>query len=147
VRLNAGRFGLLLLPLTLLLASAPALAAPASEADMGLYTRIAALNVCISRAAGIEFDKAVAVAGETIAQVIQGQHAGQIAQVGPKALTIEELRKGSINSAVLGAVEVCPKEVPADVKAKVDAVLKGSSGAAPAPAPAAKPKPAPTAKP
>jgi hypothetical protein len=147
VRLTAGRFGLLLLPLTLLLASAPALAAPASEADMGLYTRIAALNVCISRAAGIEFDKAVAVAGETIAQVIQGQHSGQIAQVGPKALTIEELRKGSINSAVLGAVEVCPKEVPADVKAKVDAVLKGSNGAAPGPAPAAKPKPAPAAKP
>jgi hypothetical protein len=147
VRLTAGRFGLLLLPLTLLLASAPALAAPASEADMGLYTRIAALNVCISRAAGIEFDKAVAVAGETIAQVIQGQHGGQIAQVGPKALTIEELRKGSINSAVLGAVEVCPKEVPADVKAKVDAVLKGSSGAAPGQAPVGKPKPAPAAKP
>lgn len=122
---------------------------------MSLYTRIAALNVCISRAAGIEFDKAVAVAGETIAQVIQGQHGGQIAQVGPKALTIEELRKGSINSAVLGAVEVCPKEVPADVRKKVDDVLNSAGGQAPAAkpaAPAAKPaapatKPAPAAKP
>ena len=108
---------------------------------MSLYTRIAALNVCISRTAGIEFDKAVAVAGETIAQVIQGQHGGQIAQVGPKALTIEELRKGSINSAVLGAVEVCPKEVPADVQKKVEEVLKGAGAQAPA-APAPKPKPA-----
>ena len=104
---------------------------------MSLYTRIAALNACIARAAGIEFDKAVAVAGETIAQVIQGQHGGQIAQVGAKALTIEELRKGAINSAVLGAVEVCPKEVPVEVKKKVDEVMKGAGS--PAGVPAAKP--------
>ena len=127
-----------MLPLVLSLAPAAALAAPASEADMGLYTRIAALNVCIARSAGIDFDKAVAVAGETIAQVIQGQHEGKIAQVGPKALSIDELRKGSINSAVLGAVEVCPNEVPADVRKKVEDVLK-SRGAAPAAKPAAKP--------
>jgi ABC-type spermidine/putrescine transport system permease subunit I len=104
VRKTAGRFGLLLLPLALLLAPAAAWAGPATEADMSLYTRISALNVCISRAAGIEFDKAVAVAGETLAQVIQGQHEGTIAQVGPKPLTIDELRKGAINSAVLGVV-------------------------------------------
>jgi len=91
---------------------------------MNLYTRIAAVNVCIARAAGVEFDKAVGVAGETIAQVIQGQHQGQIQQVGPKALSIEELRKGSVNSAVIGAAELCPKSVPPDVKAKVDAALK-----------------------
>ena len=97
--------------------------------DMSLYTRIGALNVCIARAAGIEFDKAVAVAGETIAQVIQGQHDGAIAQVGAKPLTIEELRKGAINSAVLGAVEVCPDEVPADVRKKVEDVLKSRSTA------------------
>lgn len=142
VRTTAGRLGLLLLPLALALAPASALAAPASEADMSLYTRIAALNVCISRAAGIEFDKAVAVAGETLAQVIQGQHGGVIAQVGAKPLSIDELRKGSINSAVLGAVEVCPKEVPDDVKQKVQAVLQnrgGGGGAAPAAKPAAKP--------
>ena len=112
-------------------------AAPASQADMSLYTRIGALNVCIARAAGIEFDKAVAVAGETIAQVIQGQHEGAIAQVGPKPLSIDELRKGAINSAVLGAVEVCPDEVPADVRKKVEEVLKNRSTA-----PAAKPAPA-----
>ncbi len=92
---------------------------------MGLYTRIAALNVCIGRSAGVEFGKAVAIAGETIAQVIQGQHGGVILQVGTKPLTMEELRKGSINSAVLGAVEVCPKEVPADVLQKAQDVLKG----------------------
>ena len=106
---------------------------------MGLYTRIAALNVCIARAADVEFDKAVAIAGETIAQVISGQHEGRIAQVGTKPLTIEELRKGSINSAVLGAVEICPDEVPADVRKKVDEVVKSRSGAAAPAKPAAKP--------
>ncbi|MEN9766810.1 cAMP phosphodiesterase [Vulcanococcus sp.] len=134
VRLNAGRLGLLLLPLLLWVAPLSAQAAPASEADMSLYTRIAALNVCIARAAGTDFDKAVAIAGETIAQVIQGQHEGRIAQVGPKALSMDELRRGSINSAVLGAVEVCPTEVPADVRKKVDEAIKtrGAQPAAPA---------------
>ncbi|MFZ9287391.1 MAG: cAMP phosphodiesterase [Vulcanococcus sp.] len=131
VRLNAGRLGLLLLPLLLWVAPLSAQAAPASEADMSLYTRIAALNVCIARAAGTDFDKAVAIAGETIAQVIQGQHEGRIAQVGPKALSMDELRRGSINSAVLGAVEVCPTEVPADVRKKVDEAIK-TRGAQPA---------------
>ena len=137
VRSPASRLGLLLLPVALLLAPLTAVAAPASQADMSLYTRIGALNVCIARAAGIEFDKAVAVAGETIAQVIQGQHEGAIAQVGPKPLSLDELRKGAINSAVLGSVEVCPDEVPADVRKKVDEVLKNRSAA-----PAAKPAPA-----
>ena len=101
---------------------------------MNLYTRIAALNVCIARAAGTDFDKAVAIAGETIAQVIQGGHQSQIAQVGTKPLSIEELRRGSINSAVLGAVEVCPNEVPADVKAKVEEAVKGRTAQPTAPA-------------
>jgi len=128
---------LVLLPL--LVQPAVAQAAPASEADMGLYTRIGAINVCIARSAGIEFDKAVAIAGETIAQVIQGQHGGVIQQVGTKPLTIEELRKGSINSAVLGAVQICPKEVPADVTKKVNDLIKAKGAAGGTKAPAAAP--------
>ncbi|WP_235299976.1 hypothetical protein [Synechococcus sp. GFB01] len=60
----------LLLPVVmpLLVLAAPAQAAPASEAEMNLYTRIAAVNVCLARAAGVEFDKAVGIAGETIAR-------------------------------------------------------------------------------
>jgi hypothetical protein len=84
------------------------------------------VNVCISRGAGVDFDKAVGIAGETIAQLIQGQHGGRIAQVGSNPLSIDDLRKGAINSAVLGAAEICPKEVPADVMAKVQAALKSA---------------------
>ena len=99
-------------------------AAPASDAEMGLYTRIAAVNVCIARSAGIDFDKAVGIAGETIAQLIHGQHRSAIAQIGAKPLSDAELRKGAINSAVLGAAEICPKQVPAEVMKRVQEALK-----------------------
>ena len=130
-RLSAGLVApLLVLPLLALPVLSPAAAladnAPATEAEMNLYTRIAAVNVCIARGAGVDFEKAVGIAGETIAQLLQGQHGSLIAQVGPKPLSIDDLRKGSINSAVLGAAEICPKEVPADVMEKVQAALKAS---------------------
>ena len=131
---------LLLLPLALLPTAAEA--APATEAEMQLYTRIGAVNVCIARAAGVEFDKAVAIAGETIAQVLQGVHTGKIQQVGNQTLTLEDLRRGSVNSAVIGAVELCPKQVPPDVVKRVEAAIKQGAGAKPAPGPAA---PAPAA--
>lgn len=128
---------LLLAPL--LIAPLPVEAAPATDAEMNLFGRIAAVNACIARAAGVEFDKAVAISGETIAQVIQGQHGGAIAQVSDKPLTPDELRKGAINSAVLGAVELCPKEVPADVMKRVQDALKQAGPAGSVPKPAAKP--------
>jgi hypothetical protein len=127
-----------LVVMPLLLAPVSAHAAPATQAEMGLYTRIAAVNVCISRAAGIDFDKSVGIAGETIAQLILGQHKGEIQQVGAKALTIEELRRGSINSAVLGAADICPKQVPADVMKKVQEAVKQQGAGKPGAAPKAK---------
>lgn len=142
-RLRAMPLAALALLLPLVLAGQPVLAAPANEAEMNLYTRIAAVNVCLSRAAGVDFDKSVGIAGETITQVIQGQHGGAIKQVGAKPLSLEELRQGSINSAVIGAVEVCPQQVPADVVKRVEDALKaqsgGSAGAKPTATPAAKP--------
>lgn len=98
--------------------------APATEEQMALYTRIAAVNVCIARDADVDFDTAAAVAGETIAQVIQGQHGSMITVVGSEPLSPDDLRKGSINSAVLGAVEICPQLVPAPVLKSVQAALQ-----------------------
>lgn len=125
-----------LLALPLLLAPAAALAAPATQAEMGLYARIAAVNTCIARAAGIDFDKSVGIASETIAQLIFGVHQGAIQQVGTKPLSLEELRKGSINSAVIGAYEVCPKQVPPEVAKKVQEALAKQGAAKPAAKPA-----------
>jgi hypothetical protein len=108
--------------------------APANDAEMGLYSRIAAVNACIARAAGIDFDKAVGIAGETIAQLIHGEHGNAIAQLGGQPLSDAELRKGAINSAVLGAAEICPKQVPAEVMQRVqEAIKQANSGAGASP--------------
>ena len=111
-----------------LLPALPVLAAPATQQEMELYGRIAAVNVCISRSAGIEFDKAVAIAGETITQLIMGLHEATIQQAGSKPLSLEQVRKGSANTAVIGASEICPKAVPADVLKKVQEALKQRGG-------------------
>jgi hypothetical protein len=63
----------------------------------------------------VEFDKAVAIAGETIAELLEGHHGGVISVVNSKPLSLDELRQGAINSAVLGAAEICPQQVPKDV--------------------------------
>jgi hypothetical protein len=104
--------------------------APANDAEMGLYSRIAAVNACIARAAGVDFDKAVGIAGETIAQLIHGEHGNAIAQLGGQPLTDAELRKGAINSAVLGAAEICPKQVPAEVMQRVQEAIKQANSEA-----------------
>lgn len=100
---------------------------PAGEAEMTLYSGIAAVNVCIARSAGVGFDQAVAIAGETIAQLIQGQHGSVISLVGSQPLSLDELRRGAMNAAVLGAVEICPQQVPADVLQSVQATLRQGS--------------------
>jgi len=124
-----------LLSLPLLTVVGPAGAAPASKEDMNFYGRFAALNICVARAAGVPFDKAVPVAAETVAQVLKAKHGSKIKSLGSKALTIKELRSGSATSAVIGAVEKCPKLIPADVVANVKKLLQSKPpGGIPAPA-------------
>jgi hypothetical protein len=107
-------------------AFAPSQAAPqpASEAEMTLYTRISALNACIAAANGVDFNKSIGIAGETLSQVIQGQNGGAIKQLGAKPLPVEELRKGSINSVLIGVSQVCPDLMPADVREKIKQALQ-----------------------
>jgi hypothetical protein len=88
----------------------------------------------------VEFKKAVSIAAETIAQVLKGKHGSMIQSLGAKALTLKQLRNGSTKSAVIGAVQLCPKEVPDDVVANVKKLLqrnppggKSAPGAAAAP--------------
>lgn len=110
---------------------------------MDLYSRMAGVNVCIARAAGVDFDKAAAIAGETVAQLIQDRHGRVIGVVSPEPLGLEELRRGTFNAAVIAAVEICPNQVPAAVLKDVQAAL---TRAEPTPAPApARPAPRTTA--
>jgi hypothetical protein len=127
---------LLLLPVSLLVLPRPAAAAPASEAEMTVYTGLAALNLCIARAAGVEFELAVGIAAETISQWIQGSHESAVAPVSSSPLSPEDLRRGAANSAVIGAAELCPDQLPAEVRRAVQEALRqapapGASGADP----------------
>jgi hypothetical protein len=137
-------WGLVMVPLVLCwprsLPASAAPAPPAGEAEMTLYSGIAAVNVCIARGAGVDFEQAVVIAGETIAQLIQSQHGGVISLVGSESLSLDDLRKGSINSAVLGAVEVCPDQVPEAVRQSVQASLRLAEREAASQAPAATPR-------
>lgn len=103
---------------------------------MDLYSRMAGVNVCIARTAGVDFDKAAAIAGETVAQLIQDRHGRVIGVVSPQPLGLEELRRGTFNAAVIAAVEICPNQVPAAVLKDVQAALKRAE---PTPPPAARP--------
>jgi hypothetical protein len=96
---------------------------PASSDQLALYARIASVNTCLATRAGEDFEKAAGVAGETIAQLILGVHQGRIETSGTTPLTLEELRKGSINAAVIGATEICPQQVPAELSEKVKQAL------------------------
>jgi len=120
-------FLLALTGLTSLPLAVKAAAQPATEAEMTLYTRITALNACIATSTGVEFNKAIGIAGETLTQVIQGQNGGAIKQLGVKPLPLEELRKGSINSVLIGVSQVCPDLMPPDVREKVKQALKGQA--------------------
>lgn len=102
---------------------------PASSDQLALYARIASVNACIATRAGQDFEQAAGVAGETIAQLILGVHKGLIASSGSTPLTLEDLRKGSINAAVIGATEICPKDVPADLTDKVRQALASQDSA------------------
>ncbi len=131
-RLSLSSMAPALLAAVLLLPARPVQAAPATEAEMEVYTRLAALNLCIARTAGVEFDLAVSVAAETISVWIQGNHDGGVAPVSATPLSIDELRKGSINSAVLGAAELCPDQLPEAVLRDVQQAVKTAAPQAPA---------------
>ena len=104
---------------------------PASSDQLALYARIASVNTCLATRSGEDFEQAAGVAGETIAQLILGIHKGLIATSGSTPLTLDDLRKGSINAAVIGATEICPQQVPAELSEKVKLALSSQVTATP----------------
>ncbi len=99
-------------------------AKPASNEDIFLYRGMGSSYVCNARTAGVEFPKAVGIAAATYVQILNGRHGGQVASAGDKKLTNEQLFAGAEFQIITGALQFCPKEVPADVKAKVEEALK-----------------------
>lgn len=119
-----------LAPLTLIGPAAFAQAAadadknPATNADILLYRAIGSSYVCNARTAGVDFPKAVGIAAATYAQIINGRHGGFVASAGTEKLTTKQLFSGAEFQVITGAIQYCPKEVPTDVKTKVEEALK-----------------------
>ncbi len=120
---------LLLLPMTLLSAGAFAQnnngsGEPASDKDIYLYRAIGSSYVCNARAAGVEFPKAVGISAATYTQLLNGRHGGKVTSAGKKKLTNKQLFTGAEFQIITGAIEYCPKEVPKDIKKKVEDAIK-----------------------
>ena len=117
-----------LAPLTLESASAEAQQAaatkPAAQEDIFLYRGMGSSYLCNARAAKVEFPKAVGIAAATYVQVLNGRHGGKVQAVGDQKLTNEQLLAGAEFQIITGALQYCPDEVPADVKAKVEEAVK-----------------------
>ena len=96
----------------------------ASDYDIFLYSGIGSSYVCNARAAGIEFPKAVGIAAATYVQVLNGRHGGQVASAGSKKLSNEQLFAGAEFQVITGALKYCPKDVPVDVKSRVEEAIK-----------------------
>ena len=96
---------------------------PASDDDVFLYRGIGASFLCNARSAGVEFPKAVGIASATYAQVLNGRHGGIVASAGDKKLTNKQLFAGAEFQIITGALQYCPKEVPEDVKSKIQEVI------------------------
>lgn len=99
-------------------------ATPASNEDIFLYRAIGSSYVCNARSAGVEFPKAVGIAAATYAQILMGRHGGLVASAGTTKLTTKQLFAGAEFQIITGAIQYCPKEVPEDVKAKVEEAVK-----------------------
>ena len=98
--------------------------APATDEDVYLYRGIGASFLCNARTAGVEFPKAVGIAAATYAQVLNGRHGGYVASAGEDKLTNKQLFAGAEFQIITGALQYCPKQVPDDVKAKVQDAIK-----------------------
>ncbi len=97
---------------------------PATNDDIGLYSGIGVFTFCQAREIGVEFPKAVGIVASTYAFVLKSRHGGVVAAQGIKPLTDKQLFGGAETQIILRAVQTCPKNIPADVMAKVEELKK-----------------------
>lgn len=100
-------------------AAAPALAA--TEERMALYQKLAAVNYCVARSAGLADSQALPLAAQTIAVILRNEHGGRIARVGDAPLPSDALLQGSVELTLLGARQLCAASVPEELLAKLEA--------------------------
>ena len=97
---------------------------PATKKDIYFYNAIGTTYVCNALKSGLEFPKAVGIAAATYTQVLNGRHGGRVTLAGEEKLSNKRLFSASEFQVVAGALEYCPKQVPKDIRQKVEAALE-----------------------
>ena len=96
----------------------------ATEKDLFLYRQMGASYLCISSKAEVPFTKGLGIASATFANVIIGKHGSIVKELGDEKIDDKRLYNAGMFQIVAGALDICPDDIPKDVKSDYDKQLK-----------------------
>ena len=96
----------------------------ATETDLFLYRQMGASYLCIATNAEVDFEKGLGIASATFANVIIGKHEGLIKEFGTEKLDQKKLYNAGTFQIVSSALNICPENIPKEVKNSYEERLK-----------------------
>ena len=96
----------------------------ATETDLFLYRQMGASYLCIATKAEVDFEKGLGIASATFANVITGKHDGLIKEFGTEKIDQKRLYNAGTFQIVSSALNICPKNIPKEVKNSYEKRLK-----------------------
>ena len=96
----------------------------ATETDLFLYRQMGASYLCIAANAEVDFEKGLGIASATFANVITGKHDGLIKEFGTEKIDQKRLYNAATFQIVSSALNICPKNIPKEVKNSYEERLK-----------------------
>ena len=96
----------------------------ATETDLFLYRQMGASYLCIATNAEVDFEKGLGIASATFANVITGKHDGLIKEFGTEKIDQKRLYNAGTFQIVSSALNICPKNIPKEVKNSYEERLK-----------------------
>ena len=96
----------------------------ATETDLFLYRQMGASYLCIATNAEVDFEKGLGIASATFANVITGKHDGLIKEFGTEKIDQKRLYNAGTFQIVSSALNICPKNIPKEVKNSYQERLK-----------------------
>ena len=96
----------------------------ATETDLFLYRQMGASYLCIATNAEVDFEKGLGIASATFANVIIGKHEGLIKEFGTEKIDQKRLYNAGTFQIVSSALNICPKNIPREVKNSYEERLK-----------------------
>ena len=96
----------------------------ATETDLFLYRQMGASYLCIATNAEVDFEKGLGIASATFANVITGKHEGLIKEFGTEKIDQKRLYNAGTFQIVSSALNICPKNIPKEVKNSYEERLK-----------------------